>query len=387
MTGPNGTGKTTILNILARHFDWPTQFLGVPFRDEQRVLRYASRLRRTKDSTTIEPRPAETTGVGTLRYTNGVEAELVVSESGSSQLNFQISPQQPINGLAIPSHRAAYGYQQVTALPPQFNPARQALDMFLSDLRNRYYGSGGRSPLLSLKETLLAAALYSASGPNLEPNLEARSVLEGFEATLGVVLPEQLGFLSILAEPPEVVLHTTTGDFPIDSASGGVMAIIEVAWQIFLRARYSPDFVVCFDEPENHLHPALQRLFLPKLIAAFPGIQFVVATHSPFVCASVAESNVYVLAFGQEGQVRSELLDLVNKAGSAEEILRDVLGVPVTYAVWVEQRLGEVIDRYSGQPLTRDILAHIRRELGSLGLSDLIPQALADLFDQSADQG
>ncbi len=266
MTGPNGTGKTTILNILARHFDWPTQFLGVPFRDEQRVLRYASRLRRTKESSTPELATPQAAPVGTLRYTNGIEAQLGISESGSSQLTFQISPQQPINGLAIPSHRAAYGYQQVPSIPPQFNPARQALDMFLGDLRNRYYGSGGRSPLLSLKETLLAAALYSASGPNLEPNAEARSVFEGFESTLRVVLPEQLGFDRIVAEPPEVVLRTATGDFPIDAASGGVMAIIEVAWQIFLRARYSPDFVVCFDEPENHLHPALQRLLLPKLM-------------------------------------------------------------------------------------------------------------------------
>lgn len=56
----------------------------------------------------------------------------------------------------------------------------------------------------------------------------------------------------------------------------------------------SPLFTVLIDEPETHLHPQWQRTFLPSLITALnehapgsPQIQFLVATHSPLVLASM----------------------------------------------------------------------------------------------------
>ena len=51
------------------------------------------------------------------------------------------------------------------------------------------------------------------------------------------------------------------------------------------------------DEPENHLHPSLQRSVIPGLLDAYPQAQFVVATHNPFVVTSVRDSNVVVLGF------------------------------------------------------------------------------------------
>jgi recombinational DNA repair ATPase RecF len=32
LTGENASGKTTLLNVLGRHFNWATQLLGVPVR-------------------------------------------------------------------------------------------------------------------------------------------------------------------------------------------------------------------------------------------------------------------------------------------------------------------------------------------------------------------
>ena len=53
--------------------------------------------------------------------------------------------------------------------------------------------------------------------------------------------------------------------------------------------------IVLIDEPETHLHPRWQRTVLPSLIRAFqegwngwqPQVQFLVATHSPLVLASI----------------------------------------------------------------------------------------------------
>ena len=42
LTGANGSGKTTILNILNRHFGWNLQFVGTPQARKRGILKYVS---------------------------------------------------------------------------------------------------------------------------------------------------------------------------------------------------------------------------------------------------------------------------------------------------------------------------------------------------------
>ena len=42
LTGANGSGKTTILNILNRHFGWNLQFVGTPQARKKGILKYIS---------------------------------------------------------------------------------------------------------------------------------------------------------------------------------------------------------------------------------------------------------------------------------------------------------------------------------------------------------
>ena len=65
-------------------------------------------------------------------------------------------------------------------------------------------------------------------------------------------------------------------------------------------ADISESFLVLLDEPENHLHPELQKSFLGNLIKAFPNVQFIVATHNPFMITSQKDSNVYVLDYNDK---------------------------------------------------------------------------------------
>jgi hypothetical protein len=53
--------------------------------------------------------------------------------------------------------------------------------------------------------------------------------------------------------------------------------------------------IVLIDEIETHLHIRLQELILPFLTDLFPSFQFVVATHSPAVIASIPDAVVYDL--------------------------------------------------------------------------------------------
>jgi len=53
--------------------------------------------------------------------------------------------------------------------------------------------------------------------------------------------------------------------------------------------------VILIDEIENHLHLELQETILPFLTGMFPQHQFIVATHSPAVIASIPDAVVYDL--------------------------------------------------------------------------------------------
>lgn len=57
-----------------------------------------------------------------------------------------------------------------------------------------------------------------------------------------------------------------------------------------------PGGVVIVDEIENHLHLRLQEQALPFLTELFPAFQFITATHSPAVIASVPNAVVYDMA-------------------------------------------------------------------------------------------
>jgi len=51
--------------------------------------------------------------------------------------------------------------------------------------------------------------------------------------------------------------------------------------------------IVLIDEPEAHLHIKLQKLIMPMLTEFFPKIQFIAATHSPFVLNSLSNAVIY----------------------------------------------------------------------------------------------
>jgi hypothetical protein len=53
--------------------------------------------------------------------------------------------------------------------------------------------------------------------------------------------------------------------------------------------------VVLMDEVEAHLHPAWQRRIGFWLCEHFPDVQFIVTTHSPFVCQAAARDGLIVL--------------------------------------------------------------------------------------------
>lgn len=388
LTGENGAGKTSILNLFGQHFQWHQEFLAVPGRnrDGQRTFRTNAGRRIVRRMISNHRQSYEESGVeiGRLDYDSGDPASLVVpANQASIAYSVGIYGQQEVDGLFITSHRAASYYQEVESLPPSFGTIQSILTEYVDVVRSRtsrYATQHKKSPLLLMKEVLLAAAIFGEGNTSVMRSPDALKVWTGFQDVLRSLLPASLKFEHLIAEPPEVILVTGTGRFAIDAMSGGLSALFDLAWQIFLRSHEKSAFTVCIDEPENHLHPSLQRSVMPQLLEAFPSVSFVVATHSPFIVTSWPDAAVYVMQHGPKG-VDTEMLNFRQKAASAEETLRRVLGVPSTLPVWAENRFNEIMRRYLVVDPTVDSLRNLRRELVDAGLGDELSVAIDQIAD------
>ncbi|MBO0135933.1 MULTISPECIES: AAA family ATPase [Vibrio] len=77
--------------------------------------------------------------------------------------------------------------------------------------------------------------------------------------------------------------------------------------------------VVLIDEIDAHLHVSLQKKILSFLTQAFPRVQFIVSTHSPFVVSSIDDAVIYDLS------KREQVEDL--SMYSYESVLEGLFGV------------------------------------------------------------
>ncbi|UOD80718.1 AAA family ATPase [Paenarthrobacter ureafaciens] len=362
LTGANGAGKTTLLNILGPHFNWAAQLLT-----RQPV--------RNSSSATME--------VGRLLYANGGRSSLLQdSATGVSNTPLQIPEMQAVPGVFINSHRSVSSYQPLRALPPRFSEWDVLQQDFASEIQVRYSGGSSQySPLYRMKEALVAAAMYAYGNPAVRPNEAAKEVWEGYQGVLRKFLPSSLNFARLEVDESEIIVVTKDAEFPLEAVSGGISAMLELSWQIFLRQRNQPSFTVCLDEPENHLHPELQRTIVPSLLDGFPGVTFIIATHSPLVVTSVQDSFVYALQTDASGAVGCRRVD-VNTSATPDETLMSVLGLDTTLPLWAEGRLSNLMEELPASPSTSD-LRIFRRKLRELGLDRQFPAAVRSLDVQN----
>ena len=402
LTGANGAGKSSILRILYSHFGIQQPFLATPVLQPGGGYSYWTGLFTDTIARVWQrfwKKRSDMSNVGAIHYDNGVESELQIPTQSSVQYKVKITNRQAVPGIHLDSHAPITHFQQVGQIPTTIVTAETAYNAYNNEVVQRYQGGHtGYSPAYRLKESIIAMAMFGEGNTRVQANKEVLDAYLGFVEALRSMLPESLGFLDIAVRPPEVILVTSSGEFILDAASGGVMTIIDLTWRLHMFSQVHNEFVVTIDEPENHLHPTMQRSLMRRLLKTFPKAQFIVATHSPFMVSSISDSNVYVLRYVntdtkelQSGEqvavtdstrVVSQKLDTVNKAGSVSEILREVLGVKATIPEWVEEDIGEIVARYRRREITLETLTELRNELAHQGYEILYPEALAALTER-----
>jgi predicted ATP-binding protein involved in virulence len=103
--------------------------------------------------------------------------------------------------------------------------------------------------------------------------------------------------------------------------------------------------VVLIDELETHLHVELQKRVLPFLTKMFPNVQFIVATHSPFVVTSLDNAVVFDLERAVELQLRGEDVD-----GGGVVLRVNRRSVQRVLAAADSQKSGALFERFFSNP-------------------------------------
>ena len=347
LTGVNGSGKTSILTILARHGDWVEQyFYATPKKDQKfdklgYVVPSLNRSISSKDKLGKTPSPE----IGEIKYSNSHIAKLKTPISTVSVITYPlyIEERQKIKCFLIPPERFTPTNQPIQNISISLskNDKNQAFEQCNNSYMMKYADpdQAPRSITFDIKPTLVQ---WFFEGQELKSNdPEQLRWFKDFERVLKKVLPKSLGFEKIEMRGFEIIFICNNGkdEFPFEAISKGIAALIGIAWQIYT---YNPEedegFTVIIDEIENHLHPLMQRQVLANLIEAFPSARFIVSTHSPLIVGSIRDANVYALIYDENGKIVSKYLDFEDEAQKTAEILETVFDVS-NMPAWIAEEI------------------------------------------------
>jgi predicted ATPase len=414
ITGANGAGKTTILELIAPTFanmgGRVNELVAQPSYDESGALAYQpgfyARLQDHRAQHALVQ-------LATLSFA-GDEFISMVAPSKTGQ-QFAPSAQNVdrpiIQGTYFGARRLPIRFLPVDSIP--LRPPGTC-EQILQDYRHGMweYRSGridGTAapphPQFVIKQSMLSFYLHGrglVSGFRHDADdMTLNQILQQLEEKLRVMLPSELNFSNFVFRIPEILLKTSSGLIALDALSGGAAALFEMTWQLTMILATHQDFIVLIDEPENHLHPEMQKTILPKLLTAFPSAQFIVATHSPLVVNSVEKARVYALRFEDVSleeraahlnnplnqkefeaisrKVVATRLDDFSKGGTPDQILKEVLGVDFAAPVWAAEELERIVEEFLGKEITDELVTELQNQLEAKGLLNKVPVALAEL--------
>ena len=180
LTGGNGCGKTTILNVLSRHFGWNMNFSATPFVGKKKRKKIYSDLKRIFESEEIINQPES---IGNIKYASGQECLLQIPQNSSQNPQYALhyQNQKQVVGLHIPSHRPAITFQNVDQLPVNPKSIQQHYQEFQQLLLSTYGSANVRNPGLVLKQSLISLALFGYGNEAVQGNDEYRELFLGFQ--------------------------------------------------------------------------------------------------------------------------------------------------------------------------------------------------------------
>lgn len=153
------------------------------------------------------------------------------------------------------------------------------------------------------------------------------------------LLNEDFSFSRVNASSNEIMINTPSGEIYYEYLSSGFKSIISILFGIIKEIEFrfkdpkinAADFqgIILIDEIELHLHPEWQEKIVDILLNVFPKAQFFASTHSPHVIQTAKPKQIIALSLDNKSVIQRDLpnTDFGFQGWTIEEVLIDVMGM------------------------------------------------------------
>lgn len=274
LTGKNGSGKTSLLRNIALQLDVDT---GI-YESKSNIKRRIESYKRDPEGSDDPPGQILRDYRRLLRDSKGISIEFEYSTYSSldqkksffvffeSKRTIQFDKPSGIKNLDLTENKSMH--ERINAVFIQY---------LVNSMADRAFAKEAQDLLTVNKIDSWFQRLETALSFILDvPDLKLKFDRKNYDFTI------------ILADR----------EIDFNQLSDGFSAILGIISELIMRMEgynvqsYDLKGIVIIDEIETHLHVDLQRKILPFLIDFFPGLQFIVTTHSPFVLTSVQNATV-----------------------------------------------------------------------------------------------
>jgi predicted ATPase len=375
LIGENGTGKSTLLQAIAIALAGQKAASVLLPRPRGWVRAGAQRgeiettsLYTQSDLTTLDVQPEGLEAGQLFHHNNPVEANYAIIEGietsidnrrfdGPTVVALAGPDKNKIDDFNFPMDRFAVGY----------GPFRRMSDG--SEQANKIIESGAResrfitlfredAALSHCEEWLMNLDYARLDSSDSQFQRYSSLLLEVIRETLDTyLLPKEIGLSTINSQG--VFFRTPYADkVRMSELSDGYRAILALSIDLLrhLSLSYSDMLqffpsswlrqvsgVVLIDELDAHLHPTWQREIGSWLKDRFPRMQFIVATHSPFITQVADDNGLYILrpSESQPNTVQAYVDETSVRGWRADQILSILFDTPSVYDPETEGRLRE----------------------------------------------
>lgn len=364
LTGPNGTGKSTILYALAAAIAGNAASLGRDLLSE--------RMRSRRAMAALEGDDGRSLAVAPRDYEDDLDLHVHGPFDGGLGMSTRFDDRGPLARLAPSMFPTSYGdiageYRDGSAFGEtvtfEWASFAYAGTRSVSDVAINSIKEPKQSPFensLSFAQTAdtqqLAQWITSQNFRRLKAkeagNLEradylARSIRDIESCVAQIVADPDFGFV-VTDEDDEVRVRWRGVPVKLGLLPDGLKSIVSWIADLLMRLERIPwedatpvlqrHFLLLLDEIDIHLHPAWQRKVLPLAQRLFPNAQIIASTHSPFVVGSVDDARIITLGF-RDGVSIVEHVSAPQIGRSYSTVLRSIFGIASEFDVDTEEQL------------------------------------------------
>ena len=350
LTGENGTGKTTILEVLVESFEIKSEqrkvnlYKKILSEDSNFIIKYKN----FDDFKYTFEKDHFKTNKNTGNHGRLIDYLLSIDKN-SNYSDFTNSNGNKVAFFAYSGYRRVSEVKVVGPKEIKDNPLKDALD---------FNKSINPENFIQWVINTVTRELNAKGRGDFEKAIIFKKFLNQLEEIISDIIDKPISFdidddFNVLMIIDELLL-----DF--DVLPDGLKSMISWIGDLLMRMDrikwkddlpiFERNIILFLDEIEVHLHPAWQRKILPVVQKLFKNAQIFISTHSPFVVGSVDGAWVHKLKKDGAYAVLDGKPVLSEDAESYDTILEEIFGIKERFGDEIELKLKEF------KAITKEIL-------------------------------